>query len=154
MTRELDWFSEPRPVSAEMVRSLQQILQVQLPKEYAEFLRTSSGGAPMQTDFYFVDGARKTTITGAVGIFLSADPSSEDPLIEHWRVLVERGVGGLVPIASTGGGDYICLDYRPGVTAGSVAFWNHGRQGICGEVSAVADSFQAFLAALWEPAAS
>jgi len=146
-----DWFDEPVAVSEEVLDDLEKTLARKFPADYRWFAQRFACGAPENlTDFRFVDG-NGVEFTGGVGTFLSPDPASEEAILRHLEVLVERGVVGLLPVADTGGGDYVCLDWRTESVSPPVVYWHHGRQGLGDEVSAVAGSFSEFIPMLFEP---
>lgn len=147
MMRQLSWFDPPKPCLAEDVGHIESSLGIRLPSDYREFLMLFGGGSPIETDFELSEA--RGIFNASVGIFLSGlqDDYGIIPTLENLRT---RSIEGLLPIAESGGGDLVCLDYRAGDVP-SIAYWHHGRLGMDDEVVAISDSFDSFLEMLHEP---
>lgn len=143
--RELTWFTHEQPPDDSAVKAVEKRLAVQLPPDFRAFAKLHAGSCPNETDFR-LDDPRKQ-ISG-VGSFLKFTTD-----MTCGTVLAACASEGLspmvVPIAETGGGDLVCLDYRPGGMAG-VVYWHHERQGV-DEYTRLADTFTSFLDMLYEP---
>ncbi len=145
--RELEWFETPVTSSEEEVSKIETQLGVNFPDDYRQFLMVNGGGSPVETDFV-IDEPRGP-FDASVGIFLHAG-SGEYGIAPTLKNLESRRVSGLVPVAESGGGDFVCLDYREGLTP-SISYWHHGRYGLNDEVVAVSRTFAEFLNLLQEP---
>jgi hypothetical protein len=149
MLRELNWFDPPKRCTAKKVDQIQSKLGVRLPDDYMKFLQAGGGGAPVETDFQ-IDEPRGV-FHGSVGVFLSCG-NDEYGLLPTLDGIASRRIEGLVPIAESGGGDFVCLDYRKCVDGvPTISYWHHGRYGMDDEVVAVCQRFGDFLELLHEP---
>lgn len=121
-----------------------------LPGSYKEFLLATNGGIPA-TPAFPVEGIPRTRIWVIQAFFGVGvrEPTNE---LSYGYDLYAGGIpGGIVPIASDGMGNYVCLDMRKG--ADRVAFWDKRHFWGTGEwresdLYHVANSFEEFLASL------
>ncbi len=145
--RELKWFAPPVGSDEEAIRNVEQHIGITFPQEYHEFLAANGGGAPIETDFT-IDEPRGS-FNASVGVFLTAGDDSYG-ILPTLALVKPRGITDLVPIAESGGGDFVCLDYRNGPVP-VIAYWHHGRYGLDEEVVVLTGSFAKFLELLREP---
>jgi hypothetical protein len=149
MLRELNWFDPPKRCTAKKVDELQSKLGVQFPDEYKKFLQVCGGGAPAETDFQ-IDEPRGV-FHASVGVFLSGG-NDEYGIVPTFNGITSRRIAGLVPIAESGGGDFVCLDYRKCEDgAPTISYWHNGRYGMDDEVVDICLRFGDFLELLHEP---
>lgn len=103
---------------------------------------------PVQSDFVISETRGK--FVGSIGTFLSLVPEDEYSVQRAIDMRREQLPEGLVPIAESGGSDYLCFDFR-NVTIPKLCYWHHGRIGLVDEVTVVADSLTEFGSMLTEP---
>jgi SMI1-KNR4 cell-wall len=145
--RQLEWFEDPTCCTEEQILSVENDLGVRFPNDYREFLLNGAGGSPLETDFKVDDSRGRGDVS--IGVFLSPD-DSDYGILPTMRIVAERSTVGLVPIAESGGGDFICLDYRRSSTP-TISYWHQGRYGENDEFVAVCDTFEDFLNLLQVP---
>lgn len=147
-TRQLDWFEPVRGATEDAIRTVEIGLGVAFPDDYREFLSSSDGGMPVESDFALNDSGKRSA---AVGTFLGVS-SGEGiyRLLDAAKILSGRLPGGVVPIAIGPGGDFMVLDYRAGSDP-TIAYWHHEREGSLNDITPVAATFSAFLDLLYAP---
>lgn len=122
---------------------------VRLPRPYKDFLLRYYGGRPTPNGFPI--GADAIEPWGAVKVFLGLDASV--PMSDMDFVLTNLGFSppqGMIPIANTDIGDYVCIDSANG---GRIAYWDKlaswGKDGwSAADFYPVADHFNQFLEGL------
>jgi len=121
-----------------------------LPATYKDFLLASNGGVP-ETPIFPIQGMELNPF-GGVQVFFGIDAKfSTSDLAETYDLYAGGIPAHIVPIASNGMGDYICLDLRGG--GEKVVFWDKRPFWGTGEwresdLYHVADSFEEFLGSL------
>ncbi|MDV6034171.1 MAG: SMI1/KNR4 family protein [Phycisphaera sp. RhM] len=145
--RELAWFDPPTNVDESDIRDIESQLGIRFPEDYRHFLATSGGGSPIESDFLIAE--TRGPFNASVGVFFDVI-SDEYGISSTLESLQSRKIEGLVPIAESGGGDFVCFDYRQG-TPPSLVYWHHGRRGLNDEVVFISRTFAAFLELLYEP---
>lgn len=140
-------FAPSVSTSGEAITGAAALLGVTFPAAYREVLAEFSG-AYGDAEFPMPGSEHP----GSIGHWLSIDPWQRNSL---WSVVSSWPEHGLprtvVPVAATGSGNYLCLDYRV-MREPSIAFWWHelpDEQGL----DKVASSFSEFLVSLREPGA-
>lgn len=146
--RELEWFEPPTPCEDSDIANLEAHLGVVFPKDYRLFVATSGGGSPVETDFDINEP--RGVFNASIGVFLTV-ADGKYGIAETLRNIEERKIDGLIPVAESGGGDFVCLDYRESDSP-VIAYWHHGRHGLDDELVIVCDTFSEFLSLLEEPA--
>jgi hypothetical protein len=139
-------------ISEQELKSLERQYGIALPKSYEEFLLKTNGGQPVPPAFP-ITGLADNPI-GVVQAFfgLKAAISTEDleRILEEHAHLVPKGI---LPIACTGGADFLVIDLRK--PSAPVLFWD--RRPFWGtdvwneaDLYPVADDFESLLASLHE----
>jgi hypothetical protein len=110
------------PTNPSAIEEFEPSHSVTLPGLYKEFLLTTNGGRP-KTPAFPIEGMPLNPI-GVVQFFfgIHANLSVYD-LVEIFDEFRNRIPDGILPIACTGGGDYVCLDLRKGQDR--VVFWDN-----------------------------
>jgi hypothetical protein len=139
------------PTSTAAIEAFERERGLALPALYKQFLLVTNGGRPT-SPLFPIDGMALNP-QGSIQFFLGVEnrkwPVYDLAETHDWYA---GGIPhGVVPIACTGMGDYICLDLRDGKER--VAFWDHRHFWGTGEwresdLYHVADSFAEFLASL------
>jgi hypothetical protein len=123
---------------------------IELPPSYKKFLLLTNGGVP-ETSAFPISNFDESSI-GVMQIFLGIGVEHPTSELAYAYDLYAGGIPeGIVPIASNGGGDYICLDLRK--VSDRVAFWDKNHFWSTGEwrerdLYPVADTFEQFLTSL------
>jgi hypothetical protein len=134
------------PIEDDDVRAIEQTIGFVLPGGYREFLLAQNGGRPEPEGFPIEDLANNPY--GMIQVFYRIDGEIESSNID-WNYHLTRGrlPDNLLPIASDGGGDHICLSLY-GDDAGSVVFWDchqETQEPSYDNVYFIAKSFEEFL---------
>ena len=145
--RQLEWFDNPASCTEVEIVSVESELGVIFPSDYRDFLLIGAGGSPVETDFRLQDSRGRGD--ASIGVFLSPD-EGEYGILPTIRMVGERALSGLIPIAESGGGDFVCLDYRQS-NVPTISYWYQGRHGESDEVIAVCETFENFLGMLHAP---
>jgi len=133
---------------------------VKLPSAYLELLRTANGAVPRERAFS--QGDKERSIERFLPLLEAPGDDREMGWYDVTSVLtqldarlVDRDdlVGmNVIPIAALFGGDFVCLDYRDGRAAPTVAVWDHEQSDeLAPHLDKVADSFESFLRLLHHP---
>jgi cell wall assembly regulator SMI1 len=138
------------PTTRAAIEDFERTRGLTLPRPFKEFLHATNGGSPK--DPAFPIRGRTLNPIGIVQAFAGIGVKEPTNELAYAYDLYEGGFPhGIVPIASNGGGDYVCLDLRKGQER--VAFWDKRHFWGTGEwrevdLYHVADSFDEFLASL------
>ena len=152
MYRELDECGPP--ISKDDLTSLERQLGCTLPLDYAEFLLRTNGGSPTPDTVpiqNWPEGGPDDDVR--MLYFYGADPSHTCDLRWRFAVYAGRMPEGLLPIATTGGGDQFCM-WLTGTSRGAVVLWDHEAEDqppTHANLHPVAPNFTAFLALLMDP---
>lgn len=138
------------PTSMSALEVFEQTRQVRLPATYKALLLQANGGTPEPSAFP-IDGMELNP-TGAVQVFFGLNTGGfEYDLAEMLDWFQPTIPAGIIPIACTGGADFICLDSRGG--SDRVVFWDNRHHWGTGEwreedLYHVANTFEEFIASL------
>lgn len=135
----------------ERIKIVEKMLGVVFPEEYTEIVKKCDGGIPSKPCFDILDPESIAMVDG-IGAFLEINHSEDEDMLETNMNPPEFFPEALVSFASTGGGDYICFDYRKGkhLTNPPIVYWCH--ECIVGEaIFFLANNFREFLEMLREP---
>jgi hypothetical protein len=148
------------PPSEDRIRWFEESYRVKLPSEYLELLRTANGAVPR--DRVFSQGHKERSIERFLPLLEAPGDNREMGWYDLTSVLTQLDarlvdredlVGmNVIPIAALFGGDFVCLDYRGGGAAPTVAVWDHEQsEELAPHLEEVADSFESFLRVLDKP---
>lgn len=143
-------------ISMKVVRELEKLYNLILPKEYTNFITRHNGARMLARIFDYFDPNREGKNSDAVHFdklenirhsieLLTCDEEPDWP-IEY------RFEEGLIPFGDNGGGDLICFDYRKnkGTDNPPIVIWNHD-MGLKHRVVFIANNFEEFINMLHEP---
>lgn len=146
----IEWDECNKGLPLTKIMDAEQKLGVKFPKEYVDLLLVSDGGAPKKTSFTFFCEDSGMERTDGIGSFL---PHTKSEYGDFWSEIErppEFFPSGLISFGETGGGDYVCFDYRNVKEKPVIVFWNHeAPEGK--DVNFIANSFKEFLEILTEP---
>lgn len=143
-------------ISIEVVRKLEKIHNLVLPKKYVNFITMHNGARISARVFDYFDPNIEEKNSDAVHFnrvekiqdLITLLKYDEEP---DWPVeyLFEDG---LIPFGDNGGGDMICFDYRTNRATDNppVVIWNHD-MGLEYRVVFIAKNFEEFVNMLYEP---
>ena len=131
---------------------LEDEINVSLPNIFKQIIVNCDGGVPSKSIFTYYDRMYEENLQSSVGGFLNFSKSEWSDFYQNYIDPPEFFPKNLIAFASTGGGDYICFDYRQGKDNINppIVFWNHGAD-IGKDVSFIADNFEEFMNMLSEP---
>lgn len=153
MFRELE--DTGPPLMQEDIASLERILALPLPSDYAAFLRRYNGGAPTPNTVPIQDWPEGGAEDDVRMLYRLGSAPREDTYDLRWNFECYAGrmPPGLLPIADTGSGDQFCL-WMEGDERGAVVLWDHEAEHhppTHANLHRVAPTFTAFLEVLGDP---
>lgn len=149
---DIKWLDCRKKLSETQIFSVENQICINLPVSYISCIKNCNGGRPTKPCFEYYDIDLEETWTTGVGRFLSLSREKHDNFIECFLNPPEFFPKELIAFAETGGGDYICFDYREGKDNPDppIVYWNHEAD-VGKDVSFVAKNFEEFLEILKEP---
>ena len=135
-------FDPTHPVDPSAIEGVELVLRVKFPPMYRRLLQQFQGSY----------GAAEFPISGtphpaSIGLWLSFSPWESESAWSHLSTWSEHQLPSeLVPIATDGGGNLLCLNYR-NAPEPEVVLWYHELEGTDG-LQFVAATFSDFLAIL------
>lgn len=150
--RALTWLDPGMPLEAIDLDILEHRLGVAFPQGYRALVLNHDGASnPAESTFAFSTATGRKRV-GNFGALLSLSANRSDSgselLLECLEGLGNRLPGDVVPIISTGNGDYICLDYRDRRPVPTIAYFDHEQSS---SLSFVDNSFEQFIEMLQVP---
>lgn len=147
---ELKILDHNGPARSDLVLELEEKVAAKLPEDYLQFLEVYNGGRPEPDTFSFDNEDDATDVHCFFGVGVKG-ADGFDWILE---VFTGRIPDGYIPIAGDSGGNLVCMDLRHD-GAGRIYFWDHEFEAdeeapSMDNMYLVANSFTAFLAALYE----
>ena len=123
-----------------------------LPKLFKEIVKACDEGSVINSHFDYYNPYDQSIWGNGIGSFLSLKLTEKHNLIDKYFSPPEGFPKNAVAFAGTGGGDYICFDYRHDPTTDNppVVFWLH-EENEGEDVIFLAPTFEDFLKMLKEP---
>lgn len=150
-TLDISWRSYGKPVDAAVVKSIENSLGVEFPRDFIDYAKKYHGGMPNKTDFDYFDPVKGAKAVSGLGQLLSFDLSRPMNIVKNYQTLADDNFPkGIIPFANTAGGDQICFDYRQNPATPSVVLWKHERH-VEESIVPLATTFTDFLKMLYEP---
>lgn len=150
--RALTWLDPGIPLEPIALNVLEHRLGVAFPQGYRDLALKHDGASnPDESAFAFSSAADRTRVGnfgGLLSLCAERPENGSELLLECLESLGDRLPRDVVPIISTGNGDYICLDYRDRKSVPAIAYFDHE---LSNPISFVADSFEQFLDMLQVP---
>jgi cell wall assembly regulator SMI1 len=146
---DLAWDGTHQEIGDADVRKVEAELGVNLPADFAEYVKPHHGGSPDKSDFFYAD-PRIGQVNSCLAELLSFDLAYDDNIVTTRKDLGDQLPPGVVPFGATGFGDYVCFDFRRRPDSPSVVYWSHEKP-IEESVIPLADSFTDFLDRLRAP---
>lgn len=147
----IKWMDEGVSLSSDIITAIEKKLGILFPPLFKEIIRFHNGGTPQKDSFYYFDEFLFRKTGSGIGGFI--------PLVHDQYSSIESLAfsppeffpEGLIAFAETGGGDFICFDYRQGKDNSDppIVYWSHGAD-IGKDVSFLAKNFEEFLKMLEE----
>lgn len=147
----IQWDTCHGTVSKVRVFEVEQHIKIKLPHDFVELVKQCDGGTPIKSTFRYYNISHKTEWEDGIGRFLPLNPERYG-LLETYLSPPEFFADGIIAFGETGGGDYICFDYRQGrkTLNPAVVYWDHeaspGK-----DVSFISGNFEEFIKLLKEP---
>ena len=139
-----------QPTTSNAIDAFERERNLTLPRSYRQFLLTTNGGRPKDTNFPVRNFARAKTwdLTSLLGIGVT-HPGNE--LSYAYDLYVGGFPRGIIPIANDDFGNYVCIDLRKGTD--KISFWEKSHFWSTGEWQEsdfyhVAATFDEFMASL------
>lgn len=134
------------------IKYIENRIEHTLPLDFIRYIENCDDVTLVKSDFKYYDIAFQDVWWSGIGCFLDLNESSSSGLLEMFLSPPEFFPEGLVAFADTGGGDFICFDYRDDKVNldPPIVLWRHGAD-VGKDVSFIAKNFEAFLEMLEEP---
>ncbi|PCJ28922.1 MAG: hypothetical protein COA94_03385 [Rickettsiales bacterium] len=149
IVNSIKWTRKNKPITEEQLKLLQKIPFI-FPTMFIQLLKHSNGGV-LDYDFNYCDIEDKRVMEGNIPCIYGVE-LKYDNLIKEYHAPPEFFSKNIVAFSDTGGGNYVCFDYRsnPKTDNPPIVYWNH--ESCEGEdVSFIAKDFESFLRMLKEP---
>ena len=151
----LTWTFCKSPVDNRVLDEHERVLGMKFPGDLREVLQRCHGGHPVEKAVFWFEHPDPDLgrMGSGIGALVTLDPlDGGDDMLGIVQTLREYQdlPSGIVPFATDGGGDYICLDYRKDTDHPTVVYWAH--EADPGQsIAYLADSFTDFLGILEPP---
>lgn len=126
--------------SDEDIRQLEEKLGFSFPEDYIKIMKQYDGAYPSIRTFDLPDDE------DCMNNLLSFDETNSQSIMFAYKIIVERGVNNLIPIARDPFGNYICYK-KDTDTKLKIVFWDHENPENTIELC---DNFSEFLGMLYE----
>lgn len=138
MNPALQWRFDKSPITVDQMAQIESEAGVLFPLEYKMLMLEHHGGRPQPNGF---DTDR--TKGRKVKSFLPILPEYKINLLDlkKWLPLPDR----LIPFAGDPAGNYVCFDYKKGMTHPEIVLWLHETE----ETEWISPSFETFLSMLY-----
>lgn len=150
----IEWLDCKGTVDIERINFIEKTIGHKFPMSFIDTIKTCDAGTPIKSDFAYFDENVKRKRQSGIGAFLFLNESDDCDFLETFLNPPEFFPSGLIAFADTGGGDFICFDYRNDTNSidPPIVFWSHEAD-IGKDVSFLAANFNEFLSILEEPEA-
>lgn len=144
-------FESGDKLSDQTIKLFESFLEINLPKSYKSFLKSSNGGYPELNCFNFFGEDSGSSIHYFYGI--NADPDYD--IVKDLKVYKDRVPSDCLPIAYDEGGNLICLILK-GSEREKIYFWDHefekgdGEEPDFSNMTLIANNFDEFINSLYE----
>jgi len=150
MKKTIEWYRCKGPAPQERIEFVSKEVGIIFPESFVALMQECDGGRPEITCFEYTSRSMASEIGTGIGSFLGFGETPDNyDLLGYYHDPSEFFPEGLVAFADTGGGDYICFDYRLGKTNPDpeIVYWEHGAEE-GNDICFVAKNFDAFMAML------
>jgi hypothetical protein len=161
--KSLNIYRDNGSLSKNKIKKLEKDCGVCLPRLYAEFISDHNGARFSNNCFNFYDCWRQGNSCESMA-FLDLrkikddmesllEQSTSDPNDPDIFKFYEYFDENLIPFGETGGGDFICFDYRESKDACDppIIYWCHDANEPDERISFIANNFEKFINMLHEP---
>lgn len=153
MNKKIEWLYCEKQASQERIDFVSQKVGVVFPNYFVALMQKCDGGTPKIAAFDYYDESLKFVVGTGIGSFLTFEKGDYeyDDILSCYESSSDLFPQGLVAFADTGGGDYICFDYRKDKANPDpeIVYWFHeAEEGK--NVSFVAKNFESFMGMLKE----
>ncbi|MGN6670625.1 MAG: SMI1/KNR4 family protein [Candidatus Nucleicultricaceae bacterium] len=148
----VQWSDAGKIINREIISDWENKVGIKLPQIYVQLVQNHDGGTPIKEDFKYFDTTFQEIHGSGIRAFIPFHPEDKFNMFHYFQDPPEFFPEGLIAFADTGGGDFICFDYRDGRSNPdpSIVLWRHGA--IIGkDISFVAKNFEEFMNILEEP---
>ena len=149
---EILWEECNGRVEEDRIKYVEKTIGIKLPKKYLQAIMECDGGIPLESDFDFIECRLNKKRGECIGRFLPFNSCEYGDILTDFHNPPEFFPDGLVAFAETGGGDYICFDYRSGKDNPEppIVYWSHDAD-VGKDVSFIAHEFEEFISILKRP---
>lgn len=137
-------------VDLERIKYVEKKIGYKFPQSYLDCLSQCDGCTPVKDEFKYIDSDSGEEAWGGISRYLCINEAGSDhDLLRLFLDPPEFFPNGVVPFGDTGGGDYICFDYRNDNNSidPPIVYWSHEGE-IGNDLSFVSKNFEEFLSIL------
>ena len=147
-----EWVDEGHPISEDDLIFIEKRFEVIFPLQYRSLILLHSGGTPQKDTFEYYDESALRMAESGIGYFIPLIGENTQSVKSLKEFPPEFFPEGLIAFGETGGGDFMCFDYRQGKDNldPPIVYWNHGAE-IGKDVSFIAPNFDKFISLLKQP---
>lgn len=152
LQENVQWLDAGTIINRETISDWENKVGIKLPQIYVQLVQNHDRGTPIKRDFKYFDNAFQEIWGSGIGVFISFKPENKSNMLHYFQDPPEFFPEGLIAFSDTGGGDFICFDYRDGKSNPDpeIVLWRHGAD-VGKDVSFVAKNFEEFMSILEEP---
>lgn len=150
----LTWELCRESATESVISEHEQILGVKFPPDFRAVIKLCPGGQPVERSDFNLQHPGAGNVESCLGALLTLGPADDDVdgILDTARSLHDtHGLSRqIIPFATDGMGDYMCLDFRRDPLTPAIVYWSHETR-IDDAIAHLADSFDEFLAMLAPP---
>jgi hypothetical protein len=156
--KEVIFEDKKQTIFIDDIKRFESQMSINLPEEYLKHLLINNGGYPEKDTFPLIEpiwNDFKRGGTAVSGWFLAIHNDDLSNISKAIELMENRIPKNLIPIATTPGGDYICLCIK-GSNYGKVYYWDHNWEAEDGEeptfdnIYLIAHNFKDFINSLYK----
>ena len=142
----LTWSGCRPEADDQTIDQLEHQVGVRFPPDFRQVMKLCHGGTPEERCEFDYQHPQLGTVGSGIGAMLRLPLEEEDleSIVGTIAMLDDQLPDGLIPFATDGGGDFMCLDYRHDSNQPPVVYWAH-EEDKDASVFPLADSFSEFL---------
>lgn len=141
--------TEAGELDEDAVLENEEMIGLDFPPDYLDFLREHNGGVPKKKYFKMEDNTKVLEFFLCMVADVEDDEFGDSDVGVVWSEIEDRLNEWLVPFAAVFAGDFACFDYEKNAETPSVVLWNHDLSDTRKPVTfPIADNFQQFLSML------
>ena len=151
MQHSIEWYRCERQATDERIDFVSKEIGVHFPKTFVALMKECDGGVPEISSFEYQNVFLNIIMGEGLGSFMGFEEKdyAHDHLLGHHQSQSNFLPKHVIAFGYTGGGDYICFDYRKEtqISEPEIIYWSHSAPEDQ-NISFIAKNFDAFMAML------